>query len=238
MNLIDTRLGALALGLGLRGCEAAIRLSGEDGQRRYFDTRAFPWSASLEAGWRAARDELDRVLASPVAIPGFEEISEEQRAITQDRRWRVFVLRVFGTAVSANCDRCPRTAQLLDNIPGLQNAMFSILAPRKRIPPHRGPYAGLLRYHLGLKVPRASQDCILTVGDEERCWEEGRALIFDDSHVHSVDNGTDEERVVLFADFERPLAPPLRAVNRVLIAGLGRTGFARRPLARLGEWQG
>ena len=52
-----------------------------------------------------------------------------------------------------NCARCPETVRVLKSIPGMKSAMFSILAPRKHIPEHRGMYKGVLRYHLGLIVP-------------------------------------------------------------------------------------
>ncbi len=52
---------------------------------------------------------------------------------------------------------CPRTAALMREIPGMTTAMFSILSPRKHILDHRGPYKGVLRYHLGLIVPAATR---------------------------------------------------------------------------------
>lgn len=225
--------GALVLGNSLRVSESLIRRCAADGRRVFFDPTAFDWVRVLEADWRAIRGELDRVLEDRARIPNFQDISEEQRSVTQDDRWKVFVFSVFGTRIEESCARCPRTARLLDNIPGLCNAMFSILAPRKRIPEHRGPYAGLLRYHLALKVPTAVRECRIRVNGIDRHWEEGSTMIFDDAYPHSVANETDEERVVLFADFERPLGTILGAVNRVALAALARSPLARRPIERL-----
>lgn len=218
--------------LGVLGAEALIRRT-PDGNSRFFDPGAFPWAATLEAGWRDMRAELDALLQDRERLPRFQDVSEEQRSITSDDGWRVFVLRVFGHAVERNARRCPRTSALLDSVPGLRNAMFSILAPGKHIPPHRGVYAGLLRYHLALKVPPDAQACRIFVGGEERAWEEGRTLVFDDSFEHSVRNDTPQERVVLFADFVRPLPVPLRPVNAVVLAMLSRLELFQRPLERL-----
>jgi beta-hydroxylase len=220
-------------GLALRATEAAIRGCTRDGRRVYFDPAAFPWTATLETGWRDMRAELDAILRERERIPAFEDISPEQRTITDDGRWKAFVLRVFGAPVAANCARAPRTCALLQAVPGLCNAMFSILAPGKRIPPHRGPYNGLLRYHLALKVPAARERCSILVGGAPAHWEEGRSLIFDDSFEHSVANDTGEERVVLFADFARPLRGPLAPLNGGMLALLGRTPLARHARARL-----
>ena len=103
---------------------------------------------------------------------------------------------------------CPRTAALMREIPGMTTAMFSILSPRKHILDHRGPYKGVLRYHLGLIVPRDAEACRIRVGEDIRHWEEGKSMIFDDTFNHEVWNDTDETRVVLFVDVLRPLPVP------------------------------
>ena len=227
------RAAGLTLGIVVRAAECLIRILATDGRRVYFDSAAYPWTAVLESASQEMRKELDAVLADRASIPNFQDVSEEQRTITRDDRWKVFIFAVFGTAVVQNCRRCPRTAAALQSIPGLRNAMFSILAPHKTIPPHRGPYNGLLRYHLALKVPRAASACAITVGGITCHWQEGLTLIFDDTYVHSVHNDTDEERVVLFADFERPLPLPLAFFNRIVLAAIARTPLARGPLERL-----
>lgn len=218
--------------LGVLGGEALIRRT-RDGHRPFFEAGAFPWVATLEEGWREMRSELDALLEDRARLPRFQDVSEEQRAITSDDGWRVFVFRVFGETVQRNAVRCPRTHALLEAIPGLRNAMFSVLAPGKSIPPHRGVYAGLLRHHLALKVPRDAASCRIRVGGEERAWQEGRTLIFDDSFEHSVRNDTGEERVVLFTDFVRPLPAPLAPVNAAVLAAIARLELFRRPLERL-----
>src|SRR5204863_5442246 len=97
--------------------------------------------------------------------------------------------------------------------PGLVGAMFSILEPGKFLPPHRGPYNGVLRLHLGLIVPDAAERIGIRVVDQIRHWAEGRALIIDDTFEHEVWNDTDHTRVVLFLDFARPLRLTARWLN-------------------------
>lgn len=225
------RTAERALGLALALVEALIRRT-PGGRRVFFDPLEFGWAARLEAGWHDAREELDRQLEERDRLPTFQAVSEEQSYISSDAGWKVFVFRVFGHPVVRNAERCPRTAALLGAIPGLRNAMFSILAPGKDIPEHRGPYAGLLRLHLALKVPADAARCVITVAGEERGWQEGRLLIFDDSYPHSVRNDTSEERVVLFADFDRPLSAPVAWVNRAMLAVLARSPLFRRPIEK------
>jgi aspartyl/asparaginyl beta-hydroxylase (cupin superfamily) len=226
---IADKLFRLTIGVS----EALIRRASPHGRQAWFDAREFAWTADLEQRWPEVRRELDRVLLDREAIPSFQDVSIEQRAITDDNRWKTYFMFVFGTPIGANCERCPLTVELLQAIPGLQNAMFSILAPGKHIPEHRGPYNGVLRYHLALKVPGDSEACAIWVDGERRTWSEGKTMIFDDSFPHRVRNDTEEERVVLFADFERPLPWPLAAINRAVLAWLAATPFARRGLERL-----
>ena len=103
--------------------------------------------------------------------------------------------------------------------------MFSILSPRKHIPDHCGPYKGIVRYHLALKVPEPREQCRIRVGDEIVTWEEGRSLIFDDTYEHEVWNDTDGERVVLFVDVVRPLRFPMNVVNAIAISAIARSTF-------------
>lgn len=193
-----------------------------DGDKTFFESEAFPWTAQIEAEWTLIRQELDALMVRRDEIPNFQDVSKAQRALTEGDQWKTFFLSTFsGKKIKENCAKCPETARLLQHIPGLRQAMFSILAPRKHIPPHRGPYKGLLRYHLGLMVPGAEGSCRIRVGDDVRSWKEGKSMIFDDSNEHEVWNETDSYRVVLFVDFVRPTVFPLSVINRLIIWARG-----------------
>lgn len=218
-----------------RAGEAMIFAADRTSELRYFDPADQPWVGALEAHWRDIRAELDQVLNTRQRIPTFQEVSREQAVISDDERWRTYFLQVFGRPIPANCQRCPRTAKLLSAVPGLGNAVFSILLPGKHIPEHRGPYKGLLRYHLALRVPAPAERCWIEVNGERRHWREGASLLFDDSFAHSAANESDDIRVVLFLDFPRPLPAPLALFNRAVIWLLSATEFARRPVAYLNQ---
>jgi len=94
-----------------------------------------------------------------------------------------------------------------------------------------------MRYHLGLKVPEQAEDCRIRVGDEYRHWEEGRGLLFDDTHQHEVWNDTDEERVVLFLDIVRPFDPPIGAINEALIKLISLSPFVTKAKKNQEQWE-
>lgn len=187
------------------------------GAGEFYDLDLFPWIPRIEEGYESIRAELDAVLAKREEIPTFQEVLPSQELLTSDQKWRTYMFYGYGHRHDANCAECPETAKLVESIPGMKTAFFSILAPGKVIPPHRGFYKGVLRYHLGLKVPSQAEKCRIRVGDTWQHWEEGRSMVFDDTYEHEVENDTEEERVVLFVDMVRPLPFPLSTANHGMI---------------------
>jgi aspartyl/asparaginyl beta-hydroxylase (cupin superfamily) len=212
--------------------EKCITRLTRDGERTFFEAARFPWVAGLESNWLTIREELDELLQRRDKIPNFQDVSKEQEVLTEGEEWKTFFFYFYGHRADRNCERCPETARLLGSIPGMKTAMFSILAPGKHIPEHRGPYKGVLRYHLGLIVPEPRL-CRIRVGSDTRIWEEGRSLIFDDSHQHEVWNDSLAHRTVLFVDFVRPLPFPLSILNRYMIWRISTTPFITNPMEQV-----
>ena len=202
-----------------------------------FEVEQFPWVADVEADWKAIRRELDEVLEYRDELPNFQDISTDQYQITDDDRWKTFFFYGYGFTAGRNVERCPETARLLQEIPGMTTAMFSILSPRKRIPPHGGPYKGVLRYHLALMVPEPREQCGIRVGNDVRHWTEGKSLVFDDTWEHAAWNETDETRVVLFVDFKRPLSGVARLLNETVLKAIGFSPFIQDAKARHNAWE-
>ncbi len=207
------------------------------GDHTFFESNQFPWVDHIERNWTVIRDEMATLLEDHEALPNFQDISKDQIEITDDDRWKTFFLYGYGFEAELGVELCPRTAALMREIPGMTTAMFSILSPRKHILDHRGPYKGVLRYHLGLIVPEDAAACRIRVGDDIRHWEEGKSLIFDDTFNHEVWNDTDETRVVLFVDVIRPLPSPESTINRLIIKGIGVSPFIRDAKRNQEAWE-
>jgi beta-hydroxylase len=200
------------------------------------DKAEFAWTATLEQHTEQIKAELDNVLRQPEDIPAFHQLSPDQQRISKEDHWKTFTFYVFGHRVDENCARCPQTARLLDGLPNLQNAWFSILAPHYHIPPHKGPTRAIIRCHLGLKVPAERERCWLRVDDQICHWREGECLVFDDTFEHEVFNDTNETRVVLFLDFDRPMDGVGRLFNRALIRIIRASAYVKDPLKNLAAW--
>jgi ornithine lipid ester-linked acyl 2-hydroxylase len=206
-------------------------------ERCVYDTASFPWSRELEREWRMMRSELERVLQRKSDLPNMQDIAPDAVSITKDAGWKVFLLVAYGVKSEPNIRMCPETWRIVNKIPDLKTAMFSILEPGKSLPPHRGPYNGVLRLHLGLIVPPAEQDLAMRVGSEICHWQEGRALIFDDAYEHEVWNNTNHARVVLFVDFAKPLKFPASWLNQILLKLAVFTPFIREAHENLRNWE-
>src|SRR5580692_5111139 len=195
------------------------------GDATFFPLERFPWVGHIEENWTVIREEAEQLLDDQAALPNFQEISKDQIEITDDDRWKTFFIYGYGFEAKLGVEMCPRTAALMREIPGMKTAMISILSPRKHILDHRGPYKGVLRYHLGLIVPADAESCRIRVGDEIRHWQEGKSMIFDDTFNHEVWNDTDETRVVLFVDVMRPLPFPESLINWLIVKAIGISPF-------------
>ena len=158
----------------------------------FFDPTKFDFVRVLEANWQMIKGELDAL------VPG-EFVDWPERQL-HGHGWTVFGLVAFGKPLSANCARCPKTALLLQSIPGMSMAGFSALAPRTAILPHRGYTSQVLRCHLGLvTLPEAG----IRVGSEVRSWDQGKCLVFDDTVEHEAWNRGGHTRIVLLTDIAR-----------------------------------
>lgn len=149
--------------------------------------------------------------AYPIIMREFTDLANSEfldwpeHSLYGEEGWKTFGLYAFGQRQPKGCDRCPETARIVKQIPGLMMAGFSRLAPGARIVPHCGyeGYAGyVLRLHVGIDVPSG---CALRVGSETREWRNGECLIFDDSIEHEAWNSSNKSRTVLLIDFINPL---------------------------------
>lgn len=183
--------------------------------RPWYPADTFPDTKLLEEHWREIRAELETVLEDQAHLPTFQQVDHAQRRVSDDDRWQLFILRFVGRDSAENRARCPRTSSLVDQIPGVWTAMFSILAPGKTTPWHSGGIKGVLRYHLAMIVPDEEKCALQIWRHGERHWREGESMVFDDTYFHRARNGTDDTRVVLWLDLERPIdRPRIARLNR------------------------
>ena len=160
----------------------------------------FPFLEILEGNWKDIKHELDGVIGEEEFE--FDEWPEKNLYVG---RWDVFGLYDWNKKNDKNCEMCPRTTEVVEEIPGLVTAGFSALAPHSHIKPHQGYEENpVFRGHLGLIIPEPKKSCWLRVEHDIFYWEPGKAFVFDDHLWHEAHNESDSWRFILLFDFLRP----------------------------------
>ncbi len=156
--------------------------------------------------------------------------------------WSRFYLNWYGYTHHSARRLCPRTTEILLQVPAVHGAMFAFLSGRSKLTRHADPLAVSLRYHLGLATPN-SDDCFINVDGRNQSWRDGEVLMFDETYLHYVRNDTDSDRLILMCDVKRPLNP-IGALFNFFYQGITRAsvvpntpedhrGLANRAFARL-----
>jgi ornithine lipid ester-linked acyl 2-hydroxylase len=192
----------------------------------FFDRELFPWLPRLEAATPTIRAELVALLEA--GMPGFAPYVayapgtpvNQWSELNHSRLWSSLWLWRDGARQAEAMDRCPRTTEVLGDMPLADQpgfaptALFSALAPRTRIPPHTGSTNARLLVHLPLVLPGPAR---FRVGNDTRAWRMGEAWVFDDTIEHEAWNDADETRVILIFDIWNPL---LSQAERELLSAM------------------
>jgi beta-hydroxylase len=190
------------------------------------DRRAFAHLDPLRDAWRDIRDEAAHLFDEGY-IRAAEKHNDASFGSFFKEGWKRFYLTWYGEPLPSALALCPNTVALVAKIPQVKAAMFALLPPGSKLNPHRDPFAGSLRYHLGLITPN-SDECLIFVDGEPYAWRDGADIVFDETFVHWAENRTDQTRVILFCDIERPLRTRwMRALNRRVSRVLGQATAAQ-----------
>ena len=193
-------------------------------EREFHRRGNIPWLGMLEDATPLILAELTALLEHATAraepyisyAPGTPV--RQWSGLNNSLDWTAFHLIKSGDIVAENAARCPGTMALLARIDQPRiggrspNAMFSLLRPHTRIPPHTGIANTRLVCHLPLIVP---EGCWFRVGAERREWRVGEAFVFDDTIEHEAANDSSEPRIVLIIDLWHP---GLSAAERAAVA--------------------
>lgn len=179
----------------------------------FVETTRFPQLEILRSHWEVLRAEAQHLV----------ELGYIKATTNNDdmgfnsffkRGWKRFYVKWYGDFLPSAKLHCPKTVEILKTVPGINAVMFTLLPKGGQLKPHRDPYAGSLRYHLGLITPN-SEKCRIYVDGTPYAWRNGEGVLFDETYIHSAKNETDMDRIILFCDVERPM-------NNWLATGINR----------------
>lgn len=126
--------------------------------------------------------------------------------------WSKFYLKWYGYTHSSALKLCPNTVKLLSQFKTVNGAMLSLLPPGSQLTRHLDPVACSLRYHLGLVTPN-TDSCFINIDGVDYSWRDGEALLFDETYIHYAKNNTDQYRLILMCDIDRPMHTLGRFIN-------------------------
>ncbi len=181
----------------------------------FLPVQTFPELSVIQAHWQDIREEALH-LREQSRIAAAQQNNDAGFNSFFKTGWKRFYLKWYDAEHPSAKVYCPKTVALLQTIPSVKAAMFAELPPGAHLNPHRDPYAGSLRYHLGLATPN-HDGCFIRVDGEAYSWRDGQAVMFDETYIHEAYNSTTEDRIILFCDIERPMRFAwAQAVNRFL----------------------
>jgi beta-hydroxylase len=168
----------------------------------------------LRDNWQTMREEAQHLFEQG-AIKAADKYNDWGFNSFFRTGWKRFYLKWYGAPLPSALANCPKTVELLNAIPSVKGAMFANLPPGGKLVQHRDPYAGSLRYHLGLVTPKSPGECRIIIDGNVYSWRDGEDLLFDETYLHYAENTTGDDRIILFCDVERPLKTgAMTAVNR------------------------
>jgi len=167
------------------------------------ETESLDELAILKDNWEVIRDEA-LSLSEDGEIKAADGLNDAGFNSFFRHGWTRYYLKWYGDALPSALKKCPKTLEILKQTPSVKAAMFASLPSGGKLMPHRDPFAGSLRYHLGLSTPN-DDDCFILVDGQKHSWRDGEGVLFDETYIHEAHNRTEQNRIILFCDVTRPM---------------------------------
>ena len=114
----------------------------------------------------------------------------------------------------------------------IYTCFFSVINDKKTIPKHRGPYAGIIRYHYTLIGSDINED-FLKVYKHKLYWKNKSAFAFDDTYRHYVNKKSSGFRVSIIIDIKRELPFILNIINTIMLKFITKTEYIQSRIPEL-----
>ena len=176
--------------------------------KNFMDLKDFPELSSIQDNWETIRSEAVKVYEEQY----FDKTKDKDNAGHYDLGfrtfykygWSKFYVTWYGYTHESSKRLMPKTVEIMNSIPSVNGSMLTILPPGGKLTRHLDPLACSMRYHLGLMTPN-DDNCFINVDGESYSWRDGQAMMFDETFLHYAQNNTDQPRLIIMCDIERPM---------------------------------
>ncbi len=187
--------------------------------------KGFEWTKLLENNWQLINKELQQLIKTQHQMEAYFDAD----LVTTAQSWKTIALFWWGVSFKKNCQKCPATTRLLQQIPGMVSASFNLLKAGSTIKPHHGDTDAIVRTHLGLVIPGTLPHCGFLVAKKQHPWETGKTLLFCDAHKHTAWNHTTQDRYILLIDVILPqYLPQQKHICSTILASLFLQSLAQK----------
>ena len=130
-----------------------------------------------------------------------------------DGNWKIIPFFGFGVWASYYCKQFPHLTSFLKSLPNLKIAILSQLGPNTTLEPHYGwgkHSNNVIRCHYGIILPNDTKQLYISVQNnyddvpEIQHHKLNDWIAFDDSKLHFAVNNSNDKRIVLIIDLDRP----------------------------------
>ncbi len=178
-----------------------------------YDCSQIPEVEIIEQNFEIIKEELFAVLNDDK----LKRLAFKKKRYHKSPNWEQIELLIYGLNYKEKQQLFPKTYELLSKIDGVSTIYFSFLYKNSDIKAHNGDTDAFYRIHLGMKIPDTLPACGIEIGGNQRAWEEGKCIAFNDIYFHKAWNYTDSERIVLIIDL---ILPQYRANKQKVNAGV------------------
>jgi aspartyl/asparaginyl beta-hydroxylase (cupin superfamily) len=196
------------------------------------ETNAISFHKDLLTNWDGLQKEILDQYSEGIPMKDVDDV--QRNLMKEESGWSTLWLKIYNHSLP---NELPILNSILKLHPEVVTCNISILKPGVIIPYHYGPFRGVWRYHLGIKVPNGNLGIKLTPPSfnengkkyeiesesETYRWKEKEGIVFDDTLLHTAWNKTNETRVVVFADVLKPFKGIQNIINRGVVGLVKRT---------------
>lgn len=175
------------------------------------------------------------MIYNSASVKPIDEISELQKDLNLDKKWKAFFLYVGGEFNLDAKKHFPITFQLIQKWrKELNLVFFSNLESGKHLQSHHGNNHGVIRTQIGVDIEEPEKTGI-RVEDKVVHLNVKEVFTFDDTFDHEAWNKSSKNRIVLIIDSYKEFPFFYHLINKYFVNKMNKTEYVKSVMKRINE---